>query len=419
MSEKILRLPRKQYEGESKLFTLLLLSCIMRPMKAIIFRYLFREIAATFLFSLGVVTLVLFMGKILQLAELVFNNGVSLRNIFRLFLYLLPSFSLVTIPMSFLLAVLLTFSRLSTDNEITALKSSGISLYGLLPPVLAAACIAYALTAFVTAYALPWGQTSFRKLMFDFLDTTQTLDLKEGVFNDQFPGLIIYTERFNRQESGMTGIIIHDSRDGQEQSTIFARQGVIRRDPVQRAVRLHLSDGSIHHLMPHGGYRLISFVGYDIVINFTKPTAPIVFDERFMDFGELRRSLSLPLTPKVRQDVLNEYYRRVALPFACFGFALLGVALGIENRRSGRSGGFAFSIGILLVYYILISLGATLSSRQSLPAGLAIWFPNILFTTLGVGLFLKAAQERRFRVLELSALRLQELTSRFIPRNRS
>ena len=152
----------------------------MRPMKAIIFRYLFREIAATFLFSLGVVTLVLFMGKILQLAELVFNNGVSLRNIFRLFLYLLPSFSLVTIPMSFLLAVLLTFSRLSTDNEITALKSSGISLYGLLPPVLAAACIAYALTAFVTAYALPWGQTSFRKLMFDFLDTTQTIDLKEG-----------------------------------------------------------------------------------------------------------------------------------------------------------------------------------------------------------------------------------------------
>ena len=270
----------------------------MLRMKTILYRYLFREIAATFLFSLVVFTLVLFMGKVLQLAELVFINGVSLKNILRLFLYLLPSFSLVTIPMSFLLAVLLTFARLSTDNEITALKSCGVSLYGLLPPVLGAACVAYALTAYITAYALPWGQTSFRKLMFDFLDTTQTLQLKEAVFNDQFPGLIIYTEHFNPRDSSMAGIIIHDSREGQEQSTIFARQGVIRRDPEQRSVRLHLADGSIHHLMPQLGYRLISFASYDIVINFAKPVVPIVFDERFMNFGELRRSLNLPPLPE-------------------------------------------------------------------------------------------------------------------------
>ena len=100
----------------------------MLRMKNILYRYLFREIAATFLFALVVFTLVLFMGKVLQLAELVFINGVSLKNILRLFLYLIPTFSLVTIPMSFLLAVLLTFARLSSDNEITAIKSSGVSL---------------------------------------------------------------------------------------------------------------------------------------------------------------------------------------------------------------------------------------------------------------------------------------------------
>jgi lipopolysaccharide export system permease protein len=384
----------------------------MLRMKTILYRYLFREIAATFLFSLVVVTLVLFMGKVLQLAELVFINGVSLKNILRLFLYLLPSFSLVTIPMSFLLAVLLTFARLSTDNEITALKSCGVSLYGLLPPVLGAACVTYALTAFITAYALPWGQTSFRKLMFDFLDTTQTLQLKEAVFNDQFPGLIIYTEHFNPRDSSMAGIIIHDSREGQEQSTIFARQGVIRRDPEERSVRLHLSEGSIHHLMPQLGYRLISFVSYDILINYAKPVLPIVFDERFMNFGELRTSLNLPLSLKIRQDMLNEYYRRIALPFACFGFALLGVALGIQNRRTGRSGGFAFSITILLVYYVLLSLGTTLSSRQTVPAWLAMWFPNLLFISLGLWLFWKSAREQQFTVLEHGALLLHDIRVR-------
>ena len=387
----------------------------MRRMKVILHRYLFREIATTFLFSLVVVTLVIFMGKIMQLAELVFTNGVSLKNILKLFLYLTPSFSLVTIPMSFLLAVLLTFARLSADNEITAMKSSGVSLYGLLPPVLGAACLAYLLTAYVTAYALPWGQHSFRKLMFDFLDTTQVLNLKEGVFNDQVPGLIIYTEQFDPRESAMAGIIIHDSREGQEQSTIFARQGTIRRDPEQRSVRLHLSDGSIHHLSPPLGYRLISFTSYDIAINFAKPVAPTIFDERYMNFGELRASLHRPLAKKIRQDVLVEYYRRVALPFASFAFALLGVALGIQNRRSGRSGGFALSITILLAYYILLSLGTNLSSRQSIPTWLAIWFPNLLFTTLGLWLFWMSAQERQFTLQEQGSRLLRDIRLRFTP----
>lgn len=387
----------------------------MFPMKTILYRYLFREIATTLLFSFVVVTLVIFMGKILQLAELVFINGVSLKNIFRLFLYLLPSFSLVTIPMSFLLAVLLTFARLSADNEITAMKSSGVSLYGLLPPVLGAAFIAYALTAYVTLYALPWGQTSFRKLMFDFLDTTQSLNLKEGVFNDQFPGLIIFTEHFDPRDSSMAGIIIHDSREGEQQATIFARQGVIRRDPQQRSVRLHLADGSIHQLMPHLGYRLISFAAYDIVINFAKPVAPTVFDERYLTFEELRASLNRPLARKVRQDVLNEYYRRIALPFAPFGFALLGTALGIQNRRSGRSGGFAFSITILLVYYVLLSLGTNLSSRQTIPAWLAIWLPNILSTALGLWMFWMSARERQFILLEQGGRLLHEVRVKYLP----
>ena len=384
-------------------------------MKSILYRYLFREIATTFLFALLVFTLVLFMGKILQLAELVFINGVSIRNILRLFLYLLPSFSLVTIPMSFLLAVLLAFARLSADNEITAMKSCGISLYGLLPPVLTAAFIAYALTTFITIYALPWGQNSFRKLMFDFLDATQSLQLKEAVFNDQFPGLIVYTEHFNQRDSTMAGIIIHDERDGQEPSTIFAREGVISRDPEKRSVRLHLADGSIHHLMPRLGYRLISFASYDVVINFSKPVMPILFDERYMNFAELRTATNLPLAPKIRQDVLIEYHRRIALPFACFAFALIGIALGIQNRRTGRSGGFAFSIVILLLYYVVLSLSTTLSSRQNIPAWLAIWVPNLLFTPLGLWLFLSAAREKEFYLLESGAMLLHRIRVSIFP----
>lgn len=384
-------------------------------MKTILYRYLFRELSSTFLFSLVIFTLVIFMGKILQLAELVFSNGVSLYNILKLFTYLLPSFCLITVPMSFLLGVLLTFSRLSSDNEITAIKSSGISLLELLPPVMATAALAYILTAFITAYALPWGQNSFRKLMFDFLDTTQKLNLKDGIFNDQFPGLVLYAEHLDPKDSSMDSIIIHDSRDGQVPSTIFARHGIIQRDQGQRSVRLHLADGSIHQNMPNLGYRLISFDGYDVVISFTKPLPPAVFDERYMNFSELRASLNRPLARKIRQDFLNEYHRRIALPFAPFGFALLGTALGIQNRRTGRSGGFAFCIAILLVYYVLLSFGTTLSYRQTIPGWLAIWSPNILSTVFGLWLFSMSAKEKQYSLFENWSTLLNKIRTHLIP----
>src|ERR1700752_2461060 len=99
-------------------------------------RYFLREVAIPFLYGIGVFTFILLIARMLKLVELVVNRGVPLLEIGKLFAYILPTFLEVTVPMALLLAVLLSFGRLSADSEIVALKTSGISLYQMILPIL-------------------------------------------------------------------------------------------------------------------------------------------------------------------------------------------------------------------------------------------------------------------------------------------
>ena len=99
-------------------------------------KYLIREIIVMFLFSLTIFTFTLVIGNIIKLAELVINRGVDIKLVGRLFLYLIPFLLSYTIPMSMLTSVLLVFGRLSGDNEIIAIRASGINIYRLSVPLL-------------------------------------------------------------------------------------------------------------------------------------------------------------------------------------------------------------------------------------------------------------------------------------------
>jgi lipopolysaccharide export system permease protein len=371
-------------------------------MKKTLYLYLFREITIPFLLGMAAFTSVLLMGRLLKLADLVVAKGVPLADILRMILYLIPSFCLVTIPMAFLLALLLAFGRLSSDSEITAMKSSGVSLYGLLPPVLLFALVAYLATTFITVYALPWGNTSFKRLLFDIIQSRITLSLKEKVFNDEFPGLVIYTDSYDERQHRMRGILIHDERDLQAPSTIFAANGLIVADPAVKALRVELKNGGIHRVSGKTDYRLIEFQDYSLSINLSQAPRELVKNELDLTFDELREGIRSSRTPpKLRLDMLLEFHRRFALPFACFVFSLVGVPLGIQNQRSGKATGFSISIGVLLFYYIIQSAGRTLGEKGLAYPSLAVWAPNLILFALGAYLFKKTAAEQRIPMFEI------------------
>jgi len=371
-------------------------------MKKTIHLYLFREITTPFLLGMAAFTSVLLMGRLLKLADLVVAKGVPLADVLRMVFYLVPSFCLVTIPMAFLLALLLAFGRLSSDSEITAMKTSGVSLYGMLPPVLLFALLAYLATTFITVYALPWGNTSFKKLLFDIIESRVTLSLKEKVFNDALPGLVIYTDRYNEHDHVMRGVLIHDEKDAQGPATIFADSGLIVSDQAARALRVELKNGSIHRVSDKTDYHLVEFQDYCLSINLNQAPTVLIKNELDLTFDELRDGIrTAPPRSIALWDMLLEFHRRFALPFACFVFALVGVPLGIQNQRSGKATGFSLSIGVLLIYYIILTVGKTLGEKGLMNPAAAVWAPNLIFFAIGAYMFKKTAAEQRIPIFEI------------------
>src|SRR3989441_8928651 len=160
----------------------------------IVHRYVFREIVVPFLFGLSVFTFILLIARLLKLIELVVTRGVPVLNILQLLSYIMPAFLEVTVPMAMLLAILVAFGRLSADSEMVALRSSGLSLYQLIAPVAMVALLATAATAALSVWARPWGNRALKTALFDLARTRASAGIKAQIFNDDFPGLVIYAE---------------------------------------------------------------------------------------------------------------------------------------------------------------------------------------------------------------------------------
>ncbi|HER62490.1 MAG TPA: LptF/LptG family permease, partial [Desulfobacteraceae bacterium] len=238
-----------------------------------IHRYIAKEIAVPALLGLSVFTLMILMGRIIRLVEMVLNKGVPATEIFLLFAYLLPAFLVITIPLSFLLGVLLGFGRLSSESETVALKASGISLYGMLKPVFLLATLASVLTGALTLYGEPAGNTAFRSKVFDIATSRATVGIAPKIFNDEFDGLVLYTNEFDAQNGLMTGVFISDQRTDSDASTIFAQQGRIFSDAEKYTLTLRLENGNIHRSPKStrgDSYQTIAFSAYDISLNMGK-----------------------------------------------------------------------------------------------------------------------------------------------------
>jgi lipopolysaccharide export system permease protein len=363
--------------------------------------YILKETLPIFLIGLMTFTIILLMDKILKLIELVVNRGGSLSNILMLFLYISPSFLILTIPVAVLLATLLTFGRLSSDSEITAFKASGMSLYQLFLPISLFAFATFLLTSFLVFYGLPWGNSGFRATLYRIAQSKADIEIKERIFNDAFNGLVVYVDRVPLQGSRMEGILISDEREKGKSNTIIAKEGFLINNPESQEIILRLSNGDIHRLEPETHtFQKIKFNTYDLKLELAKLFAPIekMMKDKEMSINDIRKKIEEEM--RKGGDITPyevELHKRYAVPFTCIVFALIGVPLGIQPHRSGRSYGFILSIFILLAYYISLTASEILAVRKIIPAFSAGWTPNFLFSGLGVYLLVKTASESPFK----------------------
>jgi len=209
----------------------------------IIDKYILREIFFSFLITIFILTFVLLMGRIIQLMDLMINKGISLLDISKLILYLMPSFFQITIPISLLISILVGLGRFSADNEIVILKSAGISLCRISLPIAVVSIFAFIITAIMGFYFVPYGNYATRNLLFDIAKQKASIGIKEKVFNDDFKGLVLYADNIPVNGNYMEGVFISDNRFGKVSTTIIARRGYLISNPESMTVTLRLKKG--------------------------------------------------------------------------------------------------------------------------------------------------------------------------------
>jgi lipopolysaccharide export system permease protein len=336
--------------------------------------------------GLFVFTFIFLLNKIIRLTEMIITQGVSLAEVFTMLGYILPSFLVLVIPSTVLLATLLGFGRLSADGEVTALSASGVSFYQLLTPVMTFSVLCYVITSFLTINILPQANLAFKHMLYDIIRTRALVNIKEREFIDDFKGLVIYVDQVAAAEGKLKGVIISDKRHLPEPYIIMAREGSIIADPDNFKFTIKLQEGTIQNLSTDDKFRQIDFKEYQMNMDLTRflSKSKAKKQEREMSIAELRAEIARHQEgDEDYNSHLVELHKKFAIPFAALILGIVGAPLGINTRTSSRSAGFALSILIIFVYYILLRTGESLGELGKLPPIICMWTPNILLAIVG------------------------------------
>jgi lipopolysaccharide export system permease protein len=362
--------------------------------------YLLSEILPPFLLGLLTFTFILLIARILKLVELIVTRGIPLTQVGRLLVLILPTFLELTLPMAFLLAILLGLGRLSGDQELLALKSSGVSPVQILLPLVFMAASVAIITFLLTTWVRPAAQVALKDELYNIAKTRVGTVLREKVFNDDFPNILIYVEEIIPPGNVGQGILIIDKRETAKDNIIVGKVGLINTEEQTHTLSLRLFDGSIYERdRTRSDFSQTNFNIYDFKLDLDEFIGPV----KMKDAGPKEMSLNRLLkTIEEKQAAginarpeLMELHQRIAFSFAPIVFCLLGVSLSLLPRtsRANRSWGVALCVGWLVVYYALLSLGKALGERGAFHPFVALWFPNIVIGVISFHLFRKALYE--------------------------
>ena len=345
-------------------------------------------------------TFILLIARILKLVELIVTRGIPLTQVGRLLVLILPTFLELTLPMAFLLAILLGLGRLSGDQELLALKSSGVSPVQILLPLIFVAASVAIITFLLTTWVRPAAQVALKDELYNIAKTRVATALREKVFNDDFPNILIYVEEIIPPGNVGQGILIIDKRETARDNIIVGKVGLINTEEQTHTLSLRLFDGSIYERdRTRSDFSQTNFNIYDFKLDLDEFIGPAKMKDagpKEMSLNRLLKTIEEKQTAGINaRPELMEFHQRIAFSFAPIVFCLLGVSLSLLPRtsRANRSWGVALCVVWLVVYYALLSLGKALGERGAFHPFVALWFPNIIIGVISLHLFRKALYE--------------------------
>jgi lipopolysaccharide export system permease protein len=379
-------------------------------------RYLLRQVIATMLMTSIVFTFVMLLVNVLrEILPLLVSRQVSLGLVVQAFALLIPFVWVFALPMGMLTATLLVFGRFSADQELTAARAGGVSLISLITPVLILSLALCAVSAAVNMEIAPRCRVAYIQLRDQLrAGAVSRLQLPEGRYIKNFPGYIIFIEK-NRNRDLQNVLIWQFENETNLDKSIRAPRGRLEVDETNQQIVLRLFDAKAvivaNNLTASLGVFQITLDLNSTNRNETKPKiSEMTFSQLRIELRELERAanFSIPAGKLSAADLQSkkrelkqqlkelseparvQLHRQVAFSFACFGFTLVGIPLGIRVHRRETNIGIAIALGLVAVYYTLIIVGDALNTRPELAPHLMMWAPNFLFQAVGAVLLWRA-----------------------------
>ncbi|HEX6094852.1 MAG TPA: LPS export ABC transporter permease LptG [Thermoanaerobaculia bacterium] len=407
---------------------------------SILTRYVLKEMIGPTTLGFTFYTSIIIMQRLFDMAGLIIRRSLSGAAVGKLLLYSLPNIVVLTVPMALLFGILIAIGRLSSDSEIVAMRALGISTRKIYRPVFVFSFLMFLLNLYLINFVMPKGNQQFVALRTELTAASAERVVKPRVFYDEYENLMIYVNDVDPSTGQWKGVFVADNRGdepqqesltpaqmaehmaqaqqendddavtgltqkGAGQRTIVANRGNITLQRPQNELWMNLSGAETHVWDPAKPDR------YDRTESATQRillptrgatdgvTNSLARSFREMELRELlyqERTLSRSrsMTDRYTRNIaLVEIHKKFAIPFACIAFGVLGLPLGITNRRGGKSSGFSLSIAIIVFYYITINNGEQLAGSGKIPPWLGMWGANIILLALGIYLLTRANRD--------------------------
>lgn len=351
---------------------------------------LLLEMLPGFLLGLSVFLLIILMFQVLRLTEFALIHGVEIATLLEIIAYICISLLPALFPMALLFSILWTYSRLSADSEILALRACGLSMGPVITPAIVLSLIIGIVSAQTSFELAPWGNRRFEVLFSNLKQTKAAATIKAGTFSEGLFDLVVYANRIDSDTNTMMDVFIYDERDPNQPLTIIAKRGLLQQDsllPGHKAT-LTLEEGSIHRKTE--SHTKINFKNFDVSLH-----DPLELQEREKSapswtWDDIQTKLKSALPAKEMVKVQIEWHKRMAIAVLCLVFALSGVGLGVQpNRRVARSSGFILCLGVIIGYWVLYIGAEGLARSGQVPIALAIWTPNFVWGGFSIYLLRK------------------------------
>jgi lipopolysaccharide export system permease protein len=364
--------------------------------------YLLRQILASLLITVGVFTLVLLLGNVLrEILTLLINRQATMGVVTQAIGLLVPFVWVFALPMGMLTATLLIFGRISADQELTAIRASGISLLSLITPVILLSLALCALSALVNLEIAPRCRVAYKNLIDSLRIEFSNAQLPEGRVIKDFPGYIVYVGKNRR--GNLEDVILYTAADNM---TVRAKRGRLDVDIPNQEIRLSLYE-AIGLRLTGGDPGTGGELRFTIKLPEQKTTPPKIRDMTFAQLRDELRDLDKRISApgplknlsveqlramktqwqKQRKDLSTvvqvQIHQQVAFSFACFGFTLVGIPLGIRMHRRETNIGIALALLLVAIYYSFIIAAKALDTRPEFAPHLIMWLPNFVFQAAG------------------------------------